>query len=147
MYGWLKLVHVLAAIAAVGTNVTYFWWLRVARHGGREATTALEGITALDRRVANPGYIVLPITGVAMVLVGDVGFSTLWVASAIGLYVALGAFAGIFFAPSLRRQVELARDGHGGDEYAAAARRTLTTGMLTMLIIAVILYLMVLKPT
>lgn len=146
MYLWLKLIHVVAAIAAVGTNLTYFWWLRVAREGGRDAVAALDGILALDRRLSNPAYIVLPLTGIAMVFVGDIGFSTLWVAAAIALYVGVGVVAGIFFAPALRRQVQLARDGHTGEDYASAGRRTQVTGSVTLLIVAAIIYLMVFKP-
>jgi uncharacterized membrane protein len=46
----------------------------------------------------------------------------------------------------LRRQTALA-DEAGSAAYEAAARRTRMTGLLTMLPIAAILYLMVLKPT
>jgi uncharacterized membrane protein len=53
--------------------------------------------------------------------------------------------AGAFFAPSLRRQAELA-DEAGSAAYEAAARRTRITGLLTMLPVAAILYLMVMKP-
>jgi uncharacterized membrane protein len=146
----LKLVHVIAAILAVGTNVTYFVWLRLMQ--GRpqgEQVFALESIRKLDARIANPAYGILPLTGVIMVLIADgIGFTTFWVAVAIGLYVLVGVLAGALFAPSLRRQAELvAREGSGAPGYEAAARRTRTMGLLTMLPIAGILYLMVLKPT
>jgi hypothetical protein len=60
----------------------------------------------------------------------------------------MAAFAGIFFSPSLRRQVELAQgEGARSPAYAQAARRTTLTGALTMVPIAGILYLMVMKPT
>jgi uncharacterized membrane protein len=52
----------------------------------------------------------------------------------------------VFFAPPLRRQTELASEA-GSAAYEAAARRTRTTGLLTMLPVAGILYLMVMKPT
>jgi len=144
----LKLVHVLSAIVAVGTNVTYFVWLAAMK--GRAPTQqafALETIKKLDARLANPAYGVLPLTGVIMVLVTDgLGFTTFWIAVAIGLYILVGVIAGAFFAPSLRRQTELAAEA-GSPAYEAAALRTRTTGLLTMLPIAGILYLMVLKPT
>ena len=82
-----------------------------------------------------------------MVLISDgLGFTTFWIAVAIGLYVLLGVIAGAFFAPSLRRQAELAATDAGSTGYQAAARRTRTTGILTMLPVAGILYLMVMKP-
>ena len=144
----LKLVHVLSAIVAVGTNVTYFVWLAAMKERApTQQTFALETIKKLDARLANPAYGVLPLTGVIMVLVSDgLGFTTFWIAVAIGLYVLVGVIAGAFFAPSLRRQTDLASEA-GSPAYEAAARRTRTTGLLTMLPVAGILYLMVMKPT
>ena len=145
-YLLLKLLHVVAAIIAVGTNVTYFFWLQRAKTAAPPSDVLLEGIQSLDRKLANPAYVVLPVTGIIMVLIGEIGFTTFWVATAIGLYIAMGAFAGIAFSPALRRQVELARAGAAADDYAAATRRTMVTGTITMLLIVAILYLMVVKP-
>lgn len=146
MYLFLKLVHVLSAVVAVGTNLTYFFWLRQARTSGPQSAATLDAINALDRRLANPAYIVLPITGVIMVLISSLEFSTFWVATAIVLFIVMAAFAGIFFTPSLRRQVELARSGADQNAYESAARRTTVTGMITMLLVLAIVTLMVLKP-
>jgi uncharacterized membrane protein len=146
----LKLVHVLSAIVAVGTNVTYFVWLAAMKGRSQpERSFALQTIKALDARLANPAYGILALTGVIMVLVSDgLEFTTFWILAAIGLYILVGVFAGVFFAPSLRRQSELAAtEGAGSGPYEAAAHRTRTTGLLTMLPVAGILYLMVLKPT
>lgn len=137
----------MAAIAAVGTNLTYFFWLDRVKTDPAFAARILPSIQVLDRRLANPGYIVLPITGILMVLEGDLGFTTFWILTAIVLYVVLGAVAGALFVPALRRQISLAGDGAEHTTYAAAARRTTTTGILTMMPAAAILYLMVLKPT
>ena len=137
----------MAAIVAVGTNVTYFVWLARAKGGGDAGVEILRGIRSIDSRLANPAYVVLPLTGILMVLDGDIGFGTMWVATAIALYVAVGALAGALFGPSLRRQTDLAASGAVGPDYAAAARRTTRTGLLTMVPIAGILYLMVMKPT
>lgn len=144
----LKLVHVLSAIVAVGTNVTYLVWLAAMKgRAPTQQTFALDTIKKLDARLANPAYGVLPLTGVIMVLVSDgLGFTTFWIAGAIGLYILVGVIAGAFFAPSLRGQADLAGEA-GSPAYEAAARRTRTTGLLTMLPVAGILYLMVMKPT
>jgi uncharacterized membrane protein len=129
-YLWLKLVHILAAIVAVGTSVTYFVWLARARtRGSQHDLYVLEGIKTLDSRLANPGYVLMPLTGIAMVLVGDLSFSTFWIATAIVLYVFLGVFGGVLFAPALRRQTEALRvGGSASDDYAEAARRTIVLG-------------------
>jgi uncharacterized membrane protein len=145
----LKLVHVLSAVVAVGTNLTYFVWLAAMK--GRppaERSFALETIKTLDSRLANPAYGILPLTGVIMILVSDgLELATFWILAAIGLYVLVGVFGGALFAPSLRRQTELVATDPADSAYEAAARRTRTTGLLTMLPVAGILYLMVMKPT
>jgi uncharacterized membrane protein len=147
-YLWLKLVHVLAAIAAVGTNLTYFVWLVGVRRSNEHSAYVLNGIRRLDGRVANPAYVVLPITGILMVLDGSLGFTTFWIAAGIVLYVTMAAFAGIFFSAALRRQVALAEAGPVDEAaYEQAARRTTVTGIITMVIIAAILYRMEMKPT
>jgi uncharacterized membrane protein len=145
----LKLVHVLSAILAVGTNVTYFVWLAVMKGRSQaEQSFALRTIRRLDASLANPAYFVLPITGVIMVLIGDLEFTTFWIAVAIGLYVLVAVVAGALFAPALRRLTEIVdTEGPESPGYADAARRTRTMGLLTMLPVAAILYLMVLKPT
>lgn len=146
-YDWVKLIHVLAAITAVGANLTYVVWLRRIRADRTHQVFVLQGVQALDQRMANPAYIVLPISGVAMVLLGDLGFSTFWIAVSIALFVALGAFAGGFFTPALKRQLALAQapDADPG-EYRAAARRTVLTGAVTLVLVVLIVALMVLKP-
>ena len=147
-YLWLKLIHVLAAITAVGTNITYFVWLTMVRRSSEHSAYVLKGIRRLDARVANPAYIVLPITGILMVLDADLGFTTFWIAAGIVLYVAMGVFAGVFFSPALRRQVALAEGGPADEAvYEQAARRTTLTGIITVTIIVVIVYMMVMKPT
>jgi len=146
IYNGVQVVHVISAIIAVGSNVTYLYWLRKARTGEGPSRIALEGISDIDRKFANPAYVVLPITGVIMVLVGNLGWSTFWIATAIGLFVALGAFAGIVFTPALRRQTELAQAGETGATYEQAARRTQISGTVTMVVLAAIIFLMVVKP-
>jgi uncharacterized membrane protein len=143
----LKLIHVLAAIVAVGTNVTYFVWLSRTRRQPEQGACVLPGIKALDARLANPAYVVLPVTGILMVLDADLGFTTFWIITAIILYVAMGLIAGVLFSPALRRQVEIATSDAEPSVYAEAARRTTVTGIITMVPIAAILYLMVIKPT
>jgi uncharacterized membrane protein len=147
-YLWLKLVHVVSAIVAVGSNVTYFVWLARVRKEPSAEPHLSRGVKTIDARLANPAYVVLPITGVLMVLDADLGFTTFWIAAAIVLYIAMGVIAGALFSPALRKQVGLAEAGEAGTvAYADAARRTTIAGIVTMIPIAVILYLMVLKPT
>lgn len=142
----LKIVHVLLAVVAVGANVTYAFWLRRAGTDREQLTFAIDGVRWLDRRIANPAYILLLITGIAMVATGAYSFSDRWLQVAIVLYVAT-ALLGIFaFGPAIRRQAtEAARDPTSA-EYLASARRTNLFGLLTVAIVVVIVILMVAKP-
>lgn len=142
----LKLVHVLAAIVAVGANVTYAFWLRAAGREQARLVFVIETVRTLDNRIANPAYGVLLITGVLMVMAGQYSFETGWLALAIALYVIV-ALLGIFaFAPAIRRQLAEAERDPDSAAYQAAARRSSRLGWLTTATVLVIVALMVLKP-
>jgi uncharacterized membrane protein len=142
----LKVVHVLAAIVAVGSNVTYAFWLRRAGRERSQLLFALQSIRALDSRIANPAYIVLGITGPAMVLAGAFSFTQGWIIVSLVLYVGVAILGIAVFAPAVRRQVAEAEKDPTTPAYAAAATRTTQLGILTTAVAIVIVVLMVAKP-
>jgi uncharacterized membrane protein len=85
----LKLIHVLAAITAVGANLTYTYWLRYAGQDRERLVWTMKGIRRLDNLIATPAYVVLLITGVLMVVGGVFSFQTGWIIAAIVLYVLM----------------------------------------------------------
>lgn len=142
----LKIVHVLAAIVAIGANVTYAVWLRHAGLDRDRLPFVIRGIRRVERTLANPAYIVVLLTGVAMIVVGPFSISAGWVQAALGLYAA-AVLIGIFlFAPALRRQLAEAERDPQSPDYAAAARRGNLLGVLTVSVVLVIVWLMVAKP-
>jgi uncharacterized membrane protein len=142
----LKVIHVVSAIVAVGANLTYAFWLRRAGLDRERLTWTIDSIRRLDRRIANPGYVLLLITGVLMVLSGAYSFEARWLQLAIVLYVAVALLGILAFAPAVRRQAgEAARDPTS-PAYAAAARRSNLLGLLTTGVAVVIVVLMVAKP-
>lgn len=145
----LKLIHVLAAIVAVGANITYAVWLTGAGRDRDRLVFAIEGVRRLDRRLANPGYIVLLLTGLGMVATGVYRFGAPgmhWLEVAVTLY-ALTAVLGItVFSPAIRQQLELARADPASPAYAVAARRTQRLGLATTVVVLAIVALMVTKP-
>lgn len=145
----LKLVHVVAAIVAVGANASYAVWLSSAGRDRERLVFAIEGIRRLDRRLANPGYIVLLISGIAMVATGAYRFGAPgmhWLDLAVTLY-ALTAVLGIaVFAPAIRGQLAEARRDPATPAYEAAARRTWRLTLATTCVVLVIVTLMVTKP-
>ncbi len=147
-YRWLKLLHVLLAIVAVGFNASYGIWIgRAARHPEHEGHV-LRTVKLIDDRVANPAYALLLVTGLAMVVVGDLGLSTFWIAASLVLYAVAVALGLGLYTPTLRRQIEaLERDGAGSTEYRALSRRSRAVGMATGVVVLAIVFLMVYKPT
>ena len=55
-YVLLKYVHVVAAIVAIGTNVTYLYWLRRARAAGEGSA---DDYTAVARRTMRSGGLIM----------------------------------------------------------------------------------------
>ncbi len=148
LYTFLKFLHVLLAIVAVGFNASYGIWLARAAKEPEHTGHVLRGIKILDDRIANPAYGLLLITGIAMVIVGDIPLSTFWIAAALVLFVVLvvGGVAG--YTPILRRQIALVEAGRvDSDEYRRLSTRGSAVGGVLAVVVLVIVFLMVTKPT
>lgn len=142
----LKFAHIAAAIVAVGANVTYVFWLHRAGRDRERLIWTIGVIRALDRRFANPGYIVVLVTGLLMVVVGLYSFTTAWIVAGIALYVLVALLGFTAFAPAIRRLLAEAERDPTSEAYAAAARRTDQLALVTTVIAFVIVALMVVKP-
>jgi uncharacterized membrane protein len=143
----LKYIHILAAITAVGLNISYGVWIVRAQNEPSNTTFALKGIKFLDERIANPAYGVLLLTGLVMVFVLPYPILTFWIDAALVLYVVLILVAVTQFTPTLRNQIKLAE---GGDttsvEFTRLNRRARVLGQALGVIVLLILVLMVFKP-
>ncbi len=143
----LKWVHVLAAIVAVGSNLTYGIWIARASRDPSFLPFALRGVKFIDDRLANPAFILLLITGLTMTFVLPLPLTTPWVLTAIILYaflIVLGLFG---YTPTLRRQIQvLDSEGITSSNYQALARRGAMLGAVLAVIVTVIVFLMVVKP-
>jgi len=147
LYPWLKLLHILFAIVAVGFNISYGIWQARAAREPEHTGYALRGIKFLDDRVANPAYAGLLVVGIVMVLIGPYEFTTFWVAVAIGLYLVMGAVAILFYSPTLKRQIAAYETGGASSaEFAQLGARGRMLGMILAVLVIAIIVLMVLKP-
>jgi uncharacterized membrane protein len=149
LFSLVTFLHVLLAIIAVGFNATYGVWLaQVAREPVATQSFVLKGIKRLDDWFANPAYVLLAVTGVTMVFIGDLRFTTFWIAGGIVLWaiaVALGFFV---YTPMLRNQIRaLESAGPDSDEYKRYAANARFVGILLAVIVVAIVFLMVTKPT
>lgn len=146
-YPWLKALHILLAIVAVGLNISYGIWQARAAREPQHMGYALRGIKFLDDRVANPSYAGLLIVGILLVVLGPWEFTQFWIYASIALYAVLGAVALFLYSPTLKRQIAAYEaDGAESAEFAALGARGRVLGIVLAVIVVAILILMVLKP-
>lgn len=145
-YSLLKFVHVLLAITAVGSNITYAAWnVRGAREP-EHLSFALRGIKFLDNRVANPAYGLLLITGLTLVAAGRWGPRG-WIIAALILFVVTVVIAVGFFSRVLTRQIlVLQTDGESSPAYQQLAGQARIYGIVTGVLALAIVFDMVVKP-
>ena len=144
---FLRFAHILLAIVAIGANLTYALWLRIGERDPEHLAYTIRGIRAIDRRVANPAYGLLLVTGLAMIVFSGVPLAQGWLVVALALYVAAALVGYFVFGPVVRR--ELAALEHGGVndlEYLRFRGRAQQLGILTTTVVLIILALMVTKP-
>ena len=143
----LRFAHVFLAIVAIGANLTYALWLRIGERDPEHLAYTIRGIRAIDRRVANPAYALLLVTGLAMVLFSGVPLAQVWLAVALALYVAAALVGYFVFGPVVRRELAaLERGGVSDPEYLRFRAQARRLGILTTTAVLIILALMVTKP-
>jgi uncharacterized membrane protein len=148
LYLWIKFLHVLMAIVAVGFNATYGIWLARAAREPEHELHVLRGIKTLDDRFANPAYGLLLLTGIWMVAISFWQITTFWILSALILYAVLILLGIGLYTPTLRRQIRvLETEGPQSEEYRWLARRGTFVGVALAILVVIIVALMVLKPT
>ncbi|MEO8481826.1 MAG: DUF2269 family protein [Acidobacteriota bacterium] len=148
LYLIIKWLHVLAAITALGSNITYGFWIARASREPAVLPFALRSIKLIDDRIANPAYGLLLITGFGMAGLSHYPLRTPWLASALALYVVM-VLLGLFgYTPTLKRQIQaLDRGGVNSAEYRAVASRGRTLGAILGVVVITIVFLMVVKPS
>lgn len=143
----LLFAHVFLALVTIGANLTYTLWLRLGEREPEHLAYTIRGIRAIDRRVANPAYALLFVTGIALVLVTGIPLTTGWLAVAIAIYVAAAILGYFVFGPVVRAELAaLERDGVGAAEYLRRRSQARSLAIVTTTMLLVILALMVTKP-
>jgi len=155
--GWVRFVlflHVLGAVTALGPTLTYGLWARRAeRAGGDVRAFTLRTISWVDRRLATPSYVAQLVTGLVLVRLLRLDLlGTPWLLASLALYAGVVVFAMALYAPTFRRQRDLAERLAGDDDPAAAreyrevAARATRYGLVAVALTLAILILMVVKP-
>jgi len=145
-YTLLKYLHVLLAITAVGSNITYGVWKTLGAREPAHAPFALKGIAFIDNRVANPAYGGLLITGLVLLAVGQVGFRG-WVIAALILFALLIVIAVGFYSRVVRQQIQVMdAEGVASAAYKRLDAQAMTYGIVSLVIALLIVFMMVVKP-
>ncbi len=145
-YNLLKFVHVLLAITAVGSNITYAAWNARGAMEPQHLSFALRGIKFLDNRVANPAYGLLLVTGLALVAVGNLGLRG-WIIAALILFVILIVIAVGFYSRVMDRLIEVLESaGESSPVYQQLAGQARLYGIISGVIALLIVFVMVVKP-
>jgi uncharacterized membrane protein len=146
-------LHVMGAIVAFGPT---FSFPIIGAMGGKEpqhanfATRLTE--TIVEQRVL-PLAIFQGITGVALVLVTGINLTTPWLLTGIVLYLIVLGYNVLIGTPTVKKVIEMTSTppppGASGPppELLAAIRKVQRGGMFSGLMVAIIVILMVTKPT
>src|SRR5207244_12706888 len=111
LYVVLKFIRILAAITAVGANITYGVWNARSQADPAHLGFTLKGIKFLDDRIANPAYGVLLLTGLVMVFVNSWPITSLWIVVALVLFAILVLLAVAVYSTLLRQIIKLVDAG------------------------------------
>lgn len=144
----VKFVHVTLAIVAVGFNLSYAIWIVRSMRDPEHLGFVMRTIQWIDRRIANPAYGVLLLTGLFMAFDAGYPLTTFWIAAALVLYATVALLGIGLIAPNFRAQLgALEAHGPASDAFRSAATRGRVLGLAVSLAVVVIVFLMVTKPT
>jgi uncharacterized membrane protein len=148
LFTTVKFIHILLAIIAFGFNATYGVWIARAQRDPAHLDFALRGVKVLDDYFANPAYLLLLVSGLTMVFLAHLQITTFWLLSAVILWAVAIALGYGVYTPTLSRQIRtLATSGAESKEYQALATRGMVVGIVLAVLVALILVMMVFKPT
>lgn len=146
-YVLLKFIHVLAAIIAVGSNMTYGVLLARAHREPEHLRHVRESIRALDRTLANPAYGVLLASGLLMIWLGPVRFTAPWLLVSIILYILVAVLGAVVLAPLSGRELQMLGEVQpDAPAYLRLRRQSARLSGVASLLVLIIAYLMVVKP-
>ena len=148
LYTAVRFLHILFAIFAVGFNASYAIWLVRARNSPDNLEFALKGVKFMDDYIANPAYIALLLSGLAMVLLNRIDLlRNFWLEAALVLWLIVALLGYGVYTPTLSRQIKvLATKGAKDEQYRWLDQRAQRIGPALGVIVLVIVGLMVFQP-
>lgn len=146
VYTLVKLLHVLAAIAVVGPNMTTAIWLRGAGADRERLLFVIATVRRLDRQLSIPAFGLLLVTGLIMVRLGLYDLTRGWLLAAILIYLAVGIAGVTHMGPALRRLRAEASADPTSVACTTALRTSTRYTLVSLGALLLIVGLMVTKP-
>lgn len=149
-YGVLKVLHVVAVVLWIGgAAALIIVTQRLLRARDRAALASLvPQASKYGHSVGAPSAMLVLITGIAMVVIGGIGFRPLWVSwgfVGILLHFLVGMF--VMRKRSMALAAALAANPADDARIAAAGRSLRVGSTIYLLIMTSVIVVMVLKPT
>jgi hypothetical protein len=155
LFPWLLFVHVLAAIVAIGPNFAFSTIRDLGRQDAQHANFGMRVSHAISMRLVYPVGLVIPATGVSMILVLGIDLTSRafwWLDVAIVTYTAVYLYSFFVQRRIVEQIIEMTSSppppGTSGPPPAllALARRGQLGGSVMLILLAIIVSLMVVKP-
>ena len=152
---WLLFLHVLAAIVAIGPNFAYSTIRALGRHEPQHANFATRTSHAISARLVYPIGLVIPATGIAMILILGIDLTnraSWWLDLAIVAYAGVYLYSFLVQRPIIERIIQITSSspppGASGPpaELVALGARAQRGGTAMLVVLVVVVLLMVVKP-
>jgi len=149
---WLLLLHVLAAIVAIGPNFAYATIRSMGRQEPQHANFATRVSHAISDRLVYPIGLVIPATGVLMILILGLDLtsrSLWWLDIAIVIYAAVYLYSFFVQRRIVEQIIELTSAPMPSGppaELLPLARRAARGGTAMLILLVLVVSLMVVKP-
>lgn len=146
-YVLIKFLHILTAVVAVGIHLSLLVWLKLTGTGAENTSLVLQGMQILDKRYSGPGYIVILVTGLAMMGMGPYPHTSTWLIMSVVLMIVILGVAHSMFTPSLKKLVVLASEQNADNSSKTSLEKKVRrSGWIIFLLSIAIVYFMIFKP-
>ncbi len=146
-YTILKYIHIISAIAAFGTNITYVLWFTRAKKTPEALAFTLHTVKIIDDWIATPAYVLLFPSGWWLASLAGWPLTTPWILTALILYATVSVIGLGIFTPTLKKQIAIAESlGPDTPEYKKISFRLNAINIALNILVLIIIYLMVVKP-
>ena len=154
VFTWLLFIHVLAAVVAIGPNFAYSTIRSMGRTEPQHANFATRVAHTISDRLVYPVGLVIPLTGLAMILVARIDLTSRtywWLDLAMVIYTAVYLYSFFFQRQLVGRIISLtstppAPGAAISPQVPVLARRAQRGGTVMLILLGLVVFLMVMKP-